>query len=199
MPANRLLDDRTVLFYDESSSSRKRGAEIMRIGSAGNTDIGRVRMNNEDSFLVDEALGLFAVADGMGGHAGGETASSMAVACLQEAVRALMDRAAGSGTPPREHSAIRAIEKGLIAANRAVFEAGSRDPALRGMGTTLTALLREEGLMHIAHIGDSRAYLFRNGVLEQLTQDHSLVGEQVRAGLLTLEAARSSPYRHVIT
>src|SRR5512143_647993 len=115
MPANRLLDDRTVLFYDESSSSRKRGAEIMRIGSAGNTDIGRVRMNNEDSFLVDEALGLFAVADGMGGHAGGETASSMAVACLQETVRALMNRAE-TGMPPQENNAVQALETAFIAA-----------------------------------------------------------------------------------
>ncbi len=155
-------------------------------------------MNNEDSFLADEALGLYAVADGMGGHAGGETASSMAVACLQETVRALTGRAE-TGTPPQENNAVRALETAFITANRAVFEAGSRDPALRGMGTTLTALFREEGMMHIAHLGDSRAYLFRNGVLAQLTRDHSLVGEQMRAGLLTPEAARSSPYRHVIT
>jgi serine/threonine protein phosphatase PrpC len=171
----------------------------MRIGSAGNTDTGRVRMNNEDTFLVDDALGLYAVADGMGGHAGGETASSMAVAYLQKTVQALINRTAGTDASSPENTAIQVLENGFIAANRAVFEAGSRDPALRGMGTTLTALLREGGLMHIAHIGDSRAYLFRSSVLEQLTRDHSLVGEQVRAGLLTPEAARSNPYRHVIT
>jgi len=171
----------------------------MKIGSAGNTNTGRIRTNNEDSFLVDDALGLYVVADGMGGHAGGETASSMSVACLQETVRALTDKAVRPDAPPREPGAVRALEQGFIAANRAVFDAGSRDPALRGMGTTMTALFREGGLMHIAHIGDSRAYLLRNGSLEQLTRDHSVVAEQVRAGVLTPEAARSSPFRHVIS
>jgi PPM family protein phosphatase len=172
---------------------------MMKIVSVGNTDTGRIRTNNEDSFLIDDALGLYVVADGMGGHAGGETASSMSVACLQETVRALTDKAVRPDAPPRELGAVRALEQGFVAANRAVLDVGSRDPALRGMGTTMTALFREGGLMHSAHMGDSRAYLFRSGALEQLTQDHSLVAEQVRAGLLTPDAARSSPYRHVIS
>ncbi len=171
----------------------------MRILSVAHTDIGRIRTNNEDSFLVDDALGLYVVADGMGGHAGGETASRMAVEYLHDAVRQAHDAGSKTGAPSDADGAARALVEGFIRANTAVVETGLRDPALRGMGTTMTALLLGRGLMHIAHIGDSRAYLVRNGRIEQLTQDHSVVAEQVRAGLLTPQAARTSPYRHVIS
>jgi serine/threonine protein phosphatase PrpC len=171
----------------------------MNIVSAAQTDTGRIRENNEDFFFSDDALGLYAVADGMGGHAGGETASRMAVACLEKAVRAIASQTAEADVWPGRNSTAHAFEEGFTTANRAVYEAGLRDTALRGMGTTLTALLYEGDRMHIGHIGDSRAYRFRNGRLEQLTQDHSIVAEQVRAGVLTPEAARFSPYRHVIS
>ena len=171
----------------------------MDIVSEGGTDIGRIRENNEDSFFRDDELGLYVVADGMGGHAGGETASRMAVALLEETVRKALGRPAGADAHRDERGPVRSLEEGFAAATRAIFEAGTRDTALRGMGTTMTAMVRDGDRMHIAHIGDSRAYRFRRGRLEQLTQDHSVVAEQVRAGLLTPEAARTSPYRHVIS
>ncbi len=170
----------------------------MNTVSAGKSDIGRIRANNEDSFLIEEALELYAVADGMGGHAGGGTASRMAVACVQQTVREAARKRTNTGSS-HQLSAVQVLAQAFLEANRAVLEAASRDVSLRGMGTTMTALMLEASQVHIAHVGDSRAYRYRSGRLEQLTQDHSLVAEQVRAGLISPEAARSSPYRHVIS
>jgi protein phosphatase len=174
----------------------------MKILSAGNTDKGRTRKNNEDSFLVDEAAGLFAVADGIGGHQGGEIASRMAIETLGEMVRAYT---AGKGnTPPRGAAlgtdpAVSTLTQAFIKANTSIRETASRDRNLEGMGTTLTALFLAGKKIHLAHVGDSRAYLLRNGSLEQLSEDHGVVAEQLRAGLITPDQARKSPYRHVIT
>ncbi len=169
----------------------------MKIVSSAASDRGRVRRNNEDSFLADDALGLYVVADGMGGHAGGEVASRMAIEHLRDAVRThhipREDRQAGA-----EAAATEALGHGFQLANRSVLETGLRDTALYGMGTTMTALLAAGGLLHLAHIGDSRAYLLRLGRLLQLTEDHTLVGEQVRAGLLTPDQARTSVHRHIL-
>lgn len=151
---------------------------------AGITDVGRVREGNEDGFL-DEAdgLNLVAVADGMGGHRGGEVASATALAALRESM--------ASGRPLRE-----AIE----GANDAVFERSASDRQLQGMGTTLTAAtLGNDGSILIGHVGDSRAYLLHEGDLRQITKDHSLVEEMVRGGELTPEQAESHPQRSVIT
>ena len=145
------------------------------VGAA--TDVGRVRDGNVDSFLAA------AVADGMGGHRGGEVASATAL----EALRA----AASSGRPLRD-----AIEE----ANRAVFTKSVSDPALRGMGTTLTAgTLAAGGTLLIGHVGDSRAYLLRDGELSQVTTDHSLVEELVREGRITASEAAVHPQRSIIT
>ncbi len=163
----------------------------MRISCAGNTDVGVVRSGNEDSFLLDCQQGLFIVADGMGGHAAGEVASDMAVSIIAKELgilRGLSDAEASS----RMRQAIRR-------ANQAIFERTLAEHDKRGMGTTTTVMVLFSRRYLIGQVGDSRAYLLRQGELLQLTKDHSYVQEQVDAGLLTPEQARTHPYSNVIT
>lgn len=151
------------------------------VGAA--TDVGRVRDHNEDGYLVDHEVGLLAVADGMGGHRGGEVASASALEALRIAFVA--------GAP---------IAEAVGVANDAVHEQSVADPNLRGMGTTLTAgSFDSEGHLVLGHVGDSRAYLLRDGVLERVTTDHSLVEELIQAGELTPEEAEVDPRRSMIT
>lgn len=173
-----------------------------KIISAGNSDRGRTRKNNEDSFLLDDDIGLYAVADGIGGHSGGEVASGMAVDTLREIVTAHLQRNASELSSLSEggnDNVVAVIENAFRIANSRLIETGRKNPDLSGMGTTLTAVYLEGSDAHIAHIGDSRAYLLRNGELEQVTDDHGVVAEQVRAGLIRPDQARKSPYRHIIT
>lgn len=163
----------------------------MRISCAGNTDVGVVRSGNEDSFLLECAQGLFIVADGMGGHAAGEVASEMAVRIVAKelgSLRGLSDADAAA----RMRAAIRT-------ANAAIFERTLAEHDKRGMGTTTTVMVLFSRRFLIGQVGDSRAYLLRGGELLQLTKDHSYVQEQVDAGLLTPEQARTHPYSNVIT
>lgn len=169
----------------------------MKLEYATQSDTGRVRENNEDSFGAfvpddDGALrsrgALFVVADGMGGHRGGEIASRIAVRTIGQA------HAASDGADPLD-----TLVGAFSDANAAIFNEASADATLMGMGTTCTALLLRGGQAHLAHVGDSRAYLWRGGVLRQITQDHSLVGEMVRSGIITDEDARTHPKRNVIT
>jgi len=156
----------------------------LKLVAAGVTDVGRVREGNEDGFL-DESLrlGVVAVADGMGGHRAGEVASATALESLRAAIAA--------GRPLRD---------AIVDANDAVLEKSVSDQQLRGMGTTLTAgTLGTDGNLVIGHVGDSRAYLFHDGELTQITDDHSLVEEMVRTGELTPEQAESHPQRSIIT
>jgi len=145
------------------------------------TDIGRVREGNEDSFLVEPPL--YAVADGMGGHRGGEVASQLALETVERMFRE------GHGT----------LEEQIREANRAVFSRSAEDRSVAGMGTTLTAVLVREGEVHLAHVGDSRAYLLRAGALRQLTQDHTLVNRMLKAGEITEAEAEVHPHRNVLT
>jgi serine/threonine protein phosphatase PrpC len=158
----------------------------MRLGeSVGKTDPGRVRRRNEDAFVVDPPL--FAVADGMGGAQAGEVASRLAAAAFREYREA--DRLA-----PEERVA--AIIK---EANRRIYDRARTDSEVSGMGTTVTAALLSDGRVVIGHVGDSRAYRIRDGRLEQLTEDHSLVADLMRSGRLTAEEAEGHPQRSVIT
>lgn len=155
----------------------------MRLLAAWASDVGRVRSGNEDALLVDERLGVFAVADGMGGHRGGEVASSTAV----EAVRAALATGA-------------AIDGAIRAANLAIRDRAFGDPEVAGMGTTFTAVVPLEGpSVLVGHVGDSRAYLIHEGMIRRLTRDHSLVEDLVREGQLTEEQAESHPQRSIIT
>ncbi|MGH7562163.1 MAG: Stp1/IreP family PP2C-type Ser/Thr phosphatase [Gemmatimonadales bacterium] len=163
----------------------------MRISCAGNTDVGVVRSGNEDSFLLDCQTGLFIVADGMGGHAAGEVASEMAVSIIANKLGSLRGLNDGEAAT-RMRSAIRD-------ANQAIFERTISEHDKRGMGTTTTVMVLFSKRYLIGQVGDSRAYLLRRGELLQLTKDHSYVQEQVDAGLLTNEQARTHPYSNVIT
>jgi len=174
----------------------------MKATSFGGTDTGKKRTNNEDSFLLDEGLSLYAVADGIGGSEGGEIASRIAVETLASALPNLLREADGTPATGRAvglHPEDAALFSAVTLAHRNIRREQERKPGLVDMGTTLTALLLRKGQAFLAHVGDSRAYCLRSGTLRQLTGDHSLVAEQLRAGALTPEQARTSPYRHVIT
>jgi serine/threonine protein phosphatase PrpC len=172
----------------------------MKITSFGGTDIGKKRAKNEDAFLLNDQLFIYAVADGVGGNEGGEIASRMAVETLAASLQELLGEK-GRTPPPSSESDpnTAALEHALTLANQTIRREQSLNPEISGMATTLTALLIGKGRLHLAHIGDSRAYLLRSGKFTQLTNDHSLVMEQLRAGAITSEQARMSPYRHVIT
>lgn len=148
------------------------------------THQGLVRASNQDSLLVDESV--YGVADGMGGHNGGETASRVAVQVLKNALRG-------------KKADSRALEVGMEAANRRIFDMARHDSSLSGMGTTVTLLWENDDQVLLCHVGDSRAYLWRNGELKQVTDDHSVVAELLRSKVITPEMARTHPYRNVIT
>ena len=154
----------------------------MKIVSGAATDTGQVRDGNEDSYLVDRRLELFAIADGMGGHRAGEVASAIALEGLQAAVDSGIEVADAVGR-----------------ANTAVWDKASGDTSLAGMGTTLTAAWSDGTTMTVAHVGDSRAYLLRDDTLQRVTVDHSLVEELIRDGKLTEEQAAVHPQRSIIT
>ncbi|HYM75927.1 MAG TPA: Stp1/IreP family PP2C-type Ser/Thr phosphatase [Candidatus Dormibacteraeota bacterium] len=169
------------------------------IQAAGITDIGLVRKNNEDNFGYDLRHGIFVVCDGMGGQQAGELASKIGVDTVLECYRQSRNEAPVGG-PGFEGVSRRAADlAGAIQlANLAIHEAGVRDPTVAGMGSTIVAVAVDGGLFSIANVGDSRIYLIRKSDVVQLTNDHSLVMEQVRRGLMTLEEAEQSKMQNVI-
>jgi protein phosphatase len=211
----------------------------MRLWAWGQSHPGKKRERNEDSYLVDPDTGILAVADGMGGHQGGATASRMAVELLAKELseaRGDFDHAVrkqkelsvrvteemsivnddtgdlAPTIPNRTEDALHpggaavifspALElmRGIVRrASSQIFEAAWQKPELRGMGTTLTAMLMHAGKAHVVHAGDSRCYMFRDGQLRQITDDHSWIAEQLKAGAITEVEAKSSKFRHVIT
>lgn len=151
------------------------------------THIGHVRTSNQDSVLMqDGTFGLYGVADGMGGHNGGDIASQMAVLMLGRILE---------GVSPDEEK----LKDGFRHVNKMIYDEQTKNPLLSGMGTTLTVIWEAEDHILMGHIGDSRAYLLRNGQIIQISDDHSMVAELVRDGVLTEEQARIHPYRNVIT
>jgi serine/threonine protein phosphatase PrpC len=179
----------------------------VRLISWAQSDTGRKRANNEDNFLCSESLGLFAVADGMGGHKGGARASSLALEVLEESVGTALESESSSTEGGeqaveqggRQSFATGAMQSAAQAASGEVHRQANMDPSLEGMGTTLTAMLYKSGWMQLVHAGDSRAYLFRDGRIRQLTDDHSWTAEQIRNGLMTEAEAADSQFKHVIT
>jgi len=217
----------------------------MKLWAWGQSDPGRKRERNEDSYLVDPETGVMAVADGMGGHQGGATASRMAVEYLGKELadvrgnfdQALLELVRGQlqgsvrtteempaindltelsnpqiqapvrgndetlppGAVPAFSPALEVMRGVVKRASSAIFEASWAKPELRGMGTTLTAMLVHGGRAHVVHAGDSRCYVFRDGKLRQLTEDHSWIAEQLRAGSISEAEAKASKFRHVIT
>jgi PPM family protein phosphatase len=175
---------------------------LLRIYSWGLTDVGMRRDHNEDSYLLSPELNLYVVADGMGGHAGGEMASGISVRTIEKVVRAKSDviEEAKEYDGPHEHNPVaRVLADAVRAACRAVHEKSQQVHELKGMGTTTTALLFQGPHAFVAHVGDSRAYLVRDGRVLQLSEDHSLVNEQIRAGLITAEQAQKSRFKNIIT
>jgi serine/threonine protein phosphatase PrpC len=161
----------------------------MRLVFAAATDVGRMRKNNEDSYLSSQPVA--AVADGMGGHSAGEVASAIAI----EELAALGSR----GPWENETAATDDLKQAILRANRRIREMAASDRKLNGMGTTLVALLEDGDMVHVANVGDSRGYLLRQGELSQVTVDHSLVQELVDDGRLSPEDAERHPQRSVIT
>ncbi|ACD95304.1 Stp1/IreP family PP2C-type Ser/Thr phosphatase [Trichlorobacter lovleyi] len=173
----------------------------MELTAFGQTDVGQVRPHNEDSILLEPSLQLYAVADGMGGHKGGECASRICLDTLRDYLQmAARGHAPLVGEADTAHSeAANLLGSAVRFANRAVFEAAFSKPEWRGMGTTIVALTVADNRVAIAHVGDSRAYLLRQGKFQQLTQDHSWIEEQVRAGLMSRDEALFAKGRNVLT
>jgi protein phosphatase len=160
------------------------------------TDTGRARRNNEDAVALDEAGRIAVLADGMGGYNAGEVASQMAA----ERVRSeLADRLRPLGATPEDDDIRKAMIEAVDAANRAVYDAATSTAEYAGMGTTLVVAVYRGEKLWLGHIGDSRAYRFRNGQLEQVTRDHSLLQEQIDAGLITAEQAAYSMHKNLVT
>lgn len=174
----------------------------MRIRHAAASDMGRVRKNNEDAFIADPALGIFAVADGMGGHAAGEVASRMAVDLLQEAIlRAWKEKKTPFSEDPTAvlPSPANVLIDGIRLANQRIYESSLEKIEYKGMGTTLVVVYFFNSSSIVAHVGDSRLYRLRGQTLEQVTEDHSLVWEQYKQGLIAKEALSSSPHKNIVT
>lgn len=171
-----------------------------RVHAIGRTDIGRVRSTNQDSMLVDDQLGLLIVADGMGGHAGGEIASRICIEQVQKEVAEKFEALVNQS--PKKHpdpTLLNTLANAVNFASSRIYEHSLEDPSLRGMGTTATVVKIVGDYAYCAHVGDSRFYMVRCGFLYQLTFDHSLVNEQVRAGILTPEEAEVHHLKNVIT
>ncbi|MCP9438377.1 MAG: protein phosphatase 2C domain-containing protein [Nitrospira sp.] len=162
------------------------------------SEIGLVRSSNQDAYLLLDRLGLWAVADGMGGHVGGDIAAQIAINSIK--TRAMKTAEAIQEGQPDAPSAF--LSDLIHHAHDAILERTRLDPSLKGMGTTIVLLFirpRPTPIAHIAHLGDSRAYLFRAGALTPLTRDHTLIEKYLERGILTPKTARTHPERHVLT
>lgn len=163
-----------------------------KIKSAGLTDLGSKRKNNQDSILLSEDFSLYAVADGMGGHNGGEVASSMLLEIYKTSIANIYN----------ERKILRPVtylKEVVNLASTKIHEKANHDQTLKGMGTTLISLFIYNSNVYITQVGDSRAYLYRSGILWQLSEDHSLINEQLRSGVISKEQAFKSDYKNVIT
>ena len=173
----------------------------VRLLAAGLSDVGRKRTHNEDSFALVESENLYLVADGMGGHSSGEVASRMAIETMAEFFAATS--ADPEATWPYKMDKARGYDEnrlvtGIKLANRRIYEAAQRETRLHGMGTTMVAVLAVRDAMLIGHVGDSRVYRVRNGALEQLTEDHSLLNDYIKMKSMTPEEIESFPHKNVI-
>ncbi|EKD41737.1 MAG: hypothetical protein ACD_73C00553G0003 [uncultured bacterium] len=174
----------------------------MKIASFGLTDVGRKRNKNEDSILINDELKLYMVADGMGGHSGGEFASRMAIATIEEVIKGLENDPEAtviSGVNSDEADYGERLRYAVEMASSRIFDRSLYDPTLKGMGTTTVAVLFDKGQVFVANVGDSRAYLCHANKLNQVTTDHSLVSEQIQAGVLTREDAKKHKLKNIIT
>lgn len=174
---------------------------MLRISSFGSTDVGLLRSHNEDCFIVDDGDQVYVLADGMGGHNHGEVASKIAVNTIRDFLAEALDNDStlpmGYDSNLRRHSY--SLKRSIHSAHDRVLKAIREDGSLLGMGTTVVGALHKDAVLTIAHVGDSRGYRLRDGHLELLTQDHTWVNEQVVAGYLSEEQAKSHPLKNVVT
>ncbi len=174
----------------------------LHVESHSLTDVGRKRKQNEDSFLADDALGLFIVADGMGGHAGGDVASAEACDQVFSMVKRGMDVVAACREAPtrdNRRAVRRLVESAIQAATYMIFGLADQDPARKGMGTTISCLLYVGPNAFVGQVGDSRVYVLRNNIPTQITEDHTLINAELKAGHITPEQAKTATYGNVIT
>jgi serine/threonine protein phosphatase PrpC len=171
----------------------------VKIDVAAKSDLGLKRSNNEDAYVALPEVGLFVVCDGMGGLNAGEVASRLAVEVIQREVTAPSSKLHRPENNPRFSEATNRLGHALAAANLEIYHAAQDRAEWEGMGTTAVAALLTDNRLSIAHAGDSRLYLIRENDIQQLTPDHSYVGEQVRLGRMTEAEAMRSPYKNVIT
>lgn len=172
----------------------------MQLHAYGETDVGRSRSHNEDSILVDPALGLYLVCDGMGGHAAGEVASATAVATIRQHVAANLALLQRFDASPRACEAVEAmLREAIQTASAAVFDLGRAGQGRHGMGTTCVALISVGGKGFMGHVGDSRMYLVRDRRLWQLSEDHTYANEAIRNGMMSAADAKASPWANLIT
>ena len=174
----------------------------MRLDVGSRTDVGRVRENNEDAYRVVAPLQLFIVSDGMGGEAHGEVASALAVETVAEHCQDAVDHPElpiYGEERPNLSTRTQRLAEALHLANRAIFHSAVQHPEQEGMGATIVAAWLEGNELSVAHVGDSRIYLIRNGAMTQLTADHSLVAEQVRSGVISKQQAEVSEFQNVLT
>lgn len=167
----------------------------MKITAFGLTDVGKRRDSNEDDFLLEPARGVYAVADGMGGHAAGEIASHLAIETLRE----VLDRDPTSGEPISDEDAAEWLRDAVVEANRRICDSIRLHEERRGMGTTVVALVHSGENAIVGHVGDSRLYLLRGNELRRMTSDHSWVNEQVKLGLMNDDTAQRHPMRNIVT
>jgi len=174
----------------------------MLIEAFGKTDVGRRRAHNEDSMLLDSEHGIYLVADGMGGASAGEIASKQAVVLVRQFLvdaRQALEAMAKNWTPENQIAAVRVLEGAIQKACFEIYQISMEDASMRGMGTTLAALVIAGNKGIIGNVGDSRIYLMRNGQCHRLTEDHTLIAVQLKAGAITREQAATSQYKNVIT
>ena len=173
----------------------------LKVEVAGETNVGMKRTHNEDNFSILEGSGLYIVADGMGGHASGEVASKMAVDAMKEFFAATSNDP--ERTWPYKMDRSKGYEEnrlitGIKLANLRIYESAQRESRQRGMGTTIVTIFAVEDGVYIAHVGDSRVYRVRDGKLEQLTEDHSLLNDYIKMKRLTAEEIANFPHKNVI-
>lgn len=174
----------------------------MKIEAHGLSDVGRKRTRNEDCFLINEDLNLYVIADGMGGHSGGEFASKMAISTIEEILQGITsdpEATVISGVNTDEADFGDRLRYAIEVASSRIYDRALYDSALKGMGTTTVASLFHEGYVYVANVGDSRAYLFHANKIKQVTKDHSLVSEQVRAGYISQKEVKGHKLRNIIT
>lgn len=175
----------------------------MQVIAAGLSDVGQRREKNEDSFLINEEQLLYAVADGMGGHLGGDYASHLAAKTLEDVIVSLENdpettlQEGGENVRAGEYQSY--LRYAVRLASQRIFEKAGEDATLRGMGTTMVSMLFRSNKAYIANVGDSRAYRVRGDKIVQITKDHSLVAEQMRAGIISEDDARVHRFKNIIT